>query len=82
MKAKLGPRAAHTAAAHKIAVIFYAMVKNQTEYDETIWEPPRHPSAPPVKSDATKATAVADTIPGTDRYVDRVEAFEGIVEPN
>jgi len=29
MKAKIGPQAAHTATAHKIAVIFYAMVKNQ-----------------------------------------------------
>ena len=38
MKAKLGPQAAHTATAHKIAAIFYAMIKNQTEYDETIWE--------------------------------------------
>jgi hypothetical protein len=25
------------ATAHKIAVIFYTMVKNQVEYDETIW---------------------------------------------
>jgi transposase len=38
MKAKIGPQAAHTATAHKIAVIFYAMVKNQVEYDGTIWE--------------------------------------------
>ena len=38
MKAKIGPQAAHTATAHKIAVIFYAMVKNQVEYDQTIWE--------------------------------------------
>lgn len=38
MKAKLGPPGAHTATAHKIAVIFYAMVKNQVEYDGTIWE--------------------------------------------
>ena len=38
MKAKLGPQAAHTATAHKIAVIFYTMVKNQVEYDQTIWE--------------------------------------------
>jgi len=37
MKAKLGPRAATTATAHKIAVIFYTMVKNQIEYDESIW---------------------------------------------
>ena len=37
MKAKLGPRAATTATAHKIAVIFYTMVKNQFEYDESIW---------------------------------------------
>ena len=38
MKAKLGPQAATMATAHKIAVIFYTMVKNQVEYDETIWE--------------------------------------------
>jgi len=38
MKAKIGPQAAHTATAHKIAAIFYAMVKNQVEYDHTIWE--------------------------------------------
>jgi hypothetical protein len=38
MKAKLGPQAAHTATAHKIAVIFYTMIKNQPEYDLTIWE--------------------------------------------
>jgi transposase len=38
MKAKLGPKAAHTATAHKIAVIFYAMVKNQVEYDRSIGE--------------------------------------------
>jgi len=37
MKAKLGPRAATIATAHKIAVIFYTMVKNQVEYDESIW---------------------------------------------
>ncbi len=37
MKAKLGPKAATMATAHKIALIFYTMVKNQVEYDETIW---------------------------------------------
>jgi len=37
MKAKLGPEAATTATAHKIALIFYTMVKRQIEYDETIW---------------------------------------------
>lgn len=37
MKAKLGPAAAITATARKIAVIFYTMVKNQVEYDETRW---------------------------------------------
>jgi hypothetical protein len=37
MKAKLGPKAATMATAHKIALIFYSMVKNQVEYDETIW---------------------------------------------
>ena len=38
MKAKLGPEAATMATAHKIAVIFYTMIKNQVEYDETIWD--------------------------------------------
>jgi len=37
MKAKLGPKGATMATAHKIAVIFYTMVKNQVEYDETLW---------------------------------------------
>src|ERR1700681_811905 len=37
MKAKLGPAAATTATAHKLAVIFYTLVKNQVEYDETAW---------------------------------------------
>ena len=36
MKAKLGPKAATMATAHKIAVIFYTMVKNQVEYDQTL----------------------------------------------
>ena len=38
MKTRLGPAAATTATAHKIAVIFYTMVKKQVEYDETIWD--------------------------------------------
>ena len=37
MKAKLGPAGAITATARKIAIIFYVMVKNQMEYDESIW---------------------------------------------
>ena len=37
MKSKLGPAAATTATAHKIAIIFYTMVKNQVEYDVTLW---------------------------------------------
>ena len=37
MKAKLGPTAATTATAHKIAIIFYTIVKQHVEYDETIW---------------------------------------------
>jgi len=37
MKAKLGPAGATTATAHKIAIIFYTMVKNQVEYDATLW---------------------------------------------
>src|SRR3989449_10696727 len=37
MKAKLGPAGAITATARKIAIIFYTMVKNQVEYDATLW---------------------------------------------
>jgi transposase len=37
MKAKLGPAAATTATAHKIAVIFYTMVSKQVEYDASLW---------------------------------------------
>jgi transposase len=37
MKAKLGPKAATTATAHKLAVIFYTLVTKQVEYDESIW---------------------------------------------
>src|SRR3982074_3097204 len=37
MKAKLGPAGATTATAHKIAIIFYTMVKQQVEYDATLW---------------------------------------------
>ncbi len=37
MKAELGPKAATTATAHKIARVFYAIVTKQVEYDETIW---------------------------------------------
>src|ERR1700694_4902190 len=37
MKSKLGPTGATTATAHKIAIIFYTMVKNQVEYDATLW---------------------------------------------
>ena len=37
LKAKLGPAAAITATAHKLAVIFYTMVKKQVEYDDSIW---------------------------------------------
>ena len=37
MKAKLGPAAATTATAHKVAIIFYTMVKNQVEYDASLW---------------------------------------------
>jgi hypothetical protein len=37
MKAKLGPKGATMATAHKIAVIFYTMVKNRVEYEESIW---------------------------------------------
>jgi transposase len=37
MKSKVGPAAATTATAHKIAVIFYTMLKRQVEYDASIW---------------------------------------------
>jgi hypothetical protein len=37
MKSKLGPAAATTATAHKIAIIFYMLVNKQVEYDAMIW---------------------------------------------
>ena len=37
VKAKLGPAAATTATTHKIALIFYMLIRRQVEYDETIW---------------------------------------------
>ena len=37
MKSKSGPPGATTATAHKIAIIFYTMVKKQVEYDATLW---------------------------------------------
>ena len=37
MKSKLGPAGATTATAQKIAIIFYTMVKNQVEYDASLW---------------------------------------------
>jgi len=37
MKAKLGAPAGITATAHKISIIFYTLIKQQVEYDETIW---------------------------------------------
>lgn len=37
MKSKLGPAGATTATAHKIAIIFYTMVKKQVAYDATVW---------------------------------------------
>ena len=37
MKSKIGPAAATTATARKIAIIFYAMVSNKVEYDVTLW---------------------------------------------
>jgi len=38
MKSKMDAPAATTATAHKIAIIFYTMVKKQVEYDATLWE--------------------------------------------
>ncbi len=42
MKAKLGAEAGITATAHKIARIFYTVVKHQVEYDQTIWDKQNH----------------------------------------
>jgi hypothetical protein len=44
-------------------------------------QPPRHSSMTPAQPGPTEPNPGAATIPGTDRYADRVEAFEGIVEP-
>jgi len=38
MKAKMAAPAAITATAHRIARVFYAVVRQQVEYDETIWQ--------------------------------------------
>jgi hypothetical protein len=43
MKAKLGPKAATTATAHKIAVIFYTIVTKQVELTK-VSGPPAMPS--------------------------------------
>jgi transposase len=37
MKSKMDAPAATTATAHKIAIIFYTMVKKQVEYDASLW---------------------------------------------
>ena len=37
MKSKLEAPAAITATAHKIAIIFYTMVKKQVEYNASLW---------------------------------------------
>jgi transposase len=38
MKAKMGAPAAITATAHRIARVFYAIVRQHVEYDDTIWQ--------------------------------------------
>ena len=48
---------------------------------EMRYRTPRHPSTTPAQPSATEPNFGAPTIPGTDRYADRVEAFKGIVEP-
>ena len=48
---------------------------------EIYFRDPASPSATPAKPGTTKPGPSPVTIPGTDRYADRVEAFEGIVEP-
>jgi hypothetical protein len=59
MKAKLDPEAATMATAHKIAVIFYTMVKNQVEYDESIWATR---DAPQGEAIGNKAQAASQTV--------------------
>jgi uncharacterized membrane protein YfbV (UPF0208 family) len=36
-EAKLGPKSATTATAHKLAIIFYTMVTKQVECDDSVW---------------------------------------------
>ena len=43
--------------------------------------PPLHPSTTPAQSSSTEPNSGMAIIPGTDQYADRVEPFEGIVEP-
>ena len=44
--------------------------------------PPLHPSNTPAQPSSTEPNSGMATIPGTDQYADRVEPFEGIVEPD
>ncbi len=37
MKARLGKQGGITATAHKLAMIYYTLVKRQVEYDESVW---------------------------------------------
>jgi putative transposase len=44
--------------------------------------PPLHPSAAPSQPGSTEPSPGMAVIPGTDRFAERVEPFEGIVEPD
>jgi hypothetical protein len=64
MKAKLGAEAGITAAAHKIARIFYAVVKNQVEYDDTTWhQQDLANDGSKLRSDARPAVSVLNSRP-------------------
>ena len=69
MRSKLGPAAATTATAHKIAVVFYAMVKNQREYDETIW----------ARRDAQREQRFEAKVAKSDSADDMIAALDGVI---
>jgi hypothetical protein len=70
MKAKLGPAAATTATAHKIAIIFYTMVNQQVEYDASLWGAARYNARETIggkAQEASRATRLQTRTPGACR---------------
>jgi hypothetical protein len=76
MKAKLGPAAATTATAHKIAVIFYTMVKDHVETTRRSGPPemPNVNSARPPDSGVERRAAAINSCPSPRRPLCNITA--------